>query len=234
MINTGTKYIASFSGGKDSTAMTLRLIEECWPLDEIVFFDTGWEFPEMYDHIAQFEKYTGWKVTRLHPCRPFVDEMLNHNRIEGSSRKWQAWPSINNRWCTQIKIRTIKKHVGDSMQYIGIASDESSRLLSKELSNLKKIFPLVEWGMDEKECLRYCRLHGFDWGGLYSIMPRVSCFCCPLQGVNRMRKLRHHFPELWSKMLDWDSQFRLNRGFYDYQTVHDLEQRFTVEERNRK
>ncbi|GAI98610.1 unnamed protein product, partial [marine sediment metagenome] len=39
------KYIASFSGGKDSTAMLLRLIKEGWPLDEVVFFDTGWEFP---------------------------------------------------------------------------------------------------------------------------------------------------------------------------------------------
>ena len=42
------RHVASFSGGKDSTAMVLRLIEEDWPLDEIVFFDTGWEFPQMY------------------------------------------------------------------------------------------------------------------------------------------------------------------------------------------
>lgn len=39
------RHVASFSGGKDSTAMVLRLIEEGTPLDEIVFFDTGWEFP---------------------------------------------------------------------------------------------------------------------------------------------------------------------------------------------
>ena len=30
-------YVASLSGGKDSTAMVLRLMEEKWPLDLILF-----------------------------------------------------------------------------------------------------------------------------------------------------------------------------------------------------
>ena len=38
--------------------MVLRLIEDGRPLDEIVFFDTGWEFPQMYDHIAKVEAFT--------------------------------------------------------------------------------------------------------------------------------------------------------------------------------
>ncbi|WP_132587301.1 phosphoadenosine phosphosulfate reductase domain-containing protein [Allofournierella massiliensis] len=35
------------SGGKDSTAMLLRLVEENRPIDEILYCDTGWEFPQM-------------------------------------------------------------------------------------------------------------------------------------------------------------------------------------------
>lgn len=49
-------YVASLSGGKDSTAMVLRLVEEKWPLDLILFCDTGLEFPEMYTHVEQLEK----------------------------------------------------------------------------------------------------------------------------------------------------------------------------------
>lgn len=41
-----TTYIASFSGGKDSIAMVLRLIEENKPLDRVVFIDTELEFGE--------------------------------------------------------------------------------------------------------------------------------------------------------------------------------------------
>lgn len=47
------KYIVSFSGGKDSTAMLLRMLEENMPVDEILFYDTGKEFPDMYDHIKK-------------------------------------------------------------------------------------------------------------------------------------------------------------------------------------
>lgn len=38
------KYIASCSFGKDSLAMILTIIEHGLPLDEVVFYDTGWNF----------------------------------------------------------------------------------------------------------------------------------------------------------------------------------------------
>lgn len=38
------KYVASVSFGKDSLAMLLKLIEFKYPLDEVVFYDTGMEF----------------------------------------------------------------------------------------------------------------------------------------------------------------------------------------------
>lgn len=53
------RYVVSLSGGKDSTAMLLRLLEEGRPVDEIVFCDTGWEYPEILRHIASLEAYTG-------------------------------------------------------------------------------------------------------------------------------------------------------------------------------
>lgn len=37
-------HIASVSWGKDSLAMLLLLIEKGWPLNEVVFYDTGMEF----------------------------------------------------------------------------------------------------------------------------------------------------------------------------------------------
>jgi 7-cyano-7-deazaguanine synthase in queuosine biosynthesis len=35
------KYYVLFSGGVDSTTMLIKLIEENYPIDEIVFADTG-------------------------------------------------------------------------------------------------------------------------------------------------------------------------------------------------
>ena len=50
------KYVVSLSGGKDSTAMLLRLLEEKRPVDLILFCDTGLEFPQMYEHLARLER----------------------------------------------------------------------------------------------------------------------------------------------------------------------------------
>lgn len=47
------KHILSFSGGKDSTYLAIYLVENSYPLDEAVMFDTGWEFPQMYKHIEK-------------------------------------------------------------------------------------------------------------------------------------------------------------------------------------
>ena len=49
-------YIVSFSGGKDSTAMLLHLLELGEPVDEVLFCDTTVEFPEMYTHIEKVKK----------------------------------------------------------------------------------------------------------------------------------------------------------------------------------
>ena len=45
--------IASFSGGKDSTAMVLHMLELGEQLDEVIFCDTYMEFPEMYEHVRK-------------------------------------------------------------------------------------------------------------------------------------------------------------------------------------
>lgn len=50
------KYVLSLSGGKDSTAMLLRLLEEKQPVDFILFCDTGLEFPQMYEHLEIYRQ----------------------------------------------------------------------------------------------------------------------------------------------------------------------------------
>ena len=58
-------HIVSFSGGKDSTAMLLKMIENNMNIDEIIVCDTTAEFPEMYKHIEKVEKYINRKITIL-------------------------------------------------------------------------------------------------------------------------------------------------------------------------
>lgn len=58
------KHIVSFSGGKDSTAMLLRMLEENMQVDEIIYCDTYKEFPQMYKHIEKIKKYIKEKYNK--------------------------------------------------------------------------------------------------------------------------------------------------------------------------
>ncbi len=55
----------AFRRQKDSTAMLLMLLERGEDIADIVFFDTGWEHPEMYEHLDKLENFVGRKITRL-------------------------------------------------------------------------------------------------------------------------------------------------------------------------
>ena len=58
-------HVVSLSGGKDSTAMLLMMIERQMPIDLILFCDTGLDFPEMYKHLDALEKGIDLPITRV-------------------------------------------------------------------------------------------------------------------------------------------------------------------------
>lgn len=214
--------IVSLSGGKDSTAMLLMMLERKEPIHSIVFCDTGWEFRGILAHIEKLERNVGRKIIKVNPQKPFEYWMFERQLKD---RKGYGWPSPIRRWCTREKFNAINsyvKTVPSSILCIGYAADESDRQ-SKEIIKRRKYlrFPLIEWGITEEEALNYCLYKGYDWDGLYDIFRRVSCFCCPLQRVSELRKLRKHFPNLWKRMLDMDSRIEKNGGFKEYKTIHD-------------
>lgn len=218
----------SFSGGKDSTAMLLRMIEENMHIDEIIFLDTGVEFPEMYNHIKKVEEYIGRPITKLKDEHSFEYYMLEHVKTRGKNKgqKGYSWSDFRNRWCTSnLKKKVIKRYLRKYkdyriIEYHGMAFDEPKRI--KDDPNIK--YPLFEWGMVEKDALQYCYDRGFTWGGLYEKFDRLSCFCCPLKSLKELEILYREFPHLWNIMKEWDSKtYRQFRADY---SILDLEEKF--------
>lgn len=91
------QLIVSFSGGKDSTAMLLRMIERGYPIFCVLFYDGGWDFPEMHEHIRKVAEYTGLKVILLRSEKKFDDLLIKYR-----------WPDSRRRWCTRHKIHSFK------------------------------------------------------------------------------------------------------------------------------
>ena len=226
--------IVSLSGGKDSTAMLLMMLEKSLPIDEIIFCDTGKEFPQMYEHLNKLGKYIsdkyGQKITRLRAEKSFDYYMYEHVKKRGKHKgeKGYGWADMRVRWCTSFfKRDVIKKYLKGKTYtlYIGIARDEEKRH-AKKAENI--VHPLYDWGITEQQALEYCYSKGFDWGGLYKLFKRVSCWCCPLQSLNDLRMLYRYFPNLWRELMQMDNRPHIRKFRKDY-TVQELEEKFKNE-----
>lgn len=234
--------VASFSGGKDSTAMVLHMIELGEHIDEVICCDTYKEFPAMYRHIEKVRKVVedaGIKFTMIKAEHDFdyyfAEHQAKRRNPDAVYPPGHAWPNAKMRWCTRyLKLDPIKKHFNELqkhyniLQYKGLAADEVYRLNREHNQNENHRHPLVEWGWTGADCLKYCYDRGYDWEGLYEIFSRVSCWCCPLQPVGALRKLRKQFPELWEQLREMGKKawtpFKMD------QSVEDWEKRFAFEE----
>lgn len=227
------KYVLSLSGGKDSTALLHLILEKNLPLDEVLFFDTGWEWPEMYDHLNMVEKKTGIKITRLNPPMPFEYYMKEVEIKRGKYKglKGYGWPWVKVRWCTRLKCTALHNYAKKAFQYIGIAFDEQKRI--KNDNPLLK-YPLVDYKFTEKDCLEYCLKLGYNWGGLYEKRNRVSCFCCPLQRVGQLKMLYNERPELWAYMKSIDRINNFTKSIFQGKTLKEWEERFNKENETEK
>ena len=216
-------HAVSLSGGKDSTAMLLLMIERGLPIDAVLTADTGMEFPEMYEHLQKLDDYLfaerGLHLTWLRHPKGFEWLMFEEKK--------QRPASIENRQRLGVALYG-NGWPGPRVSYVGIAADEPKRIKNER-------YPLMDWGITEKEALRICYDRGYDFGGLYQIYRRCSCWCCPLQGIGELRKLRQHHPELWERLREMDKRALAQFGpgplgqFKRDWSVERLEQRFAAE-----
>ena len=238
-------HIASCSFGKDSLAMVLRLIEENKPLDEVVFYDTGMEFEAIYkvrDKILPLLAERGIKYTELKPKEPFLYTMIERpceSKQKGKHNGY-GWCGGMCRWGTTAKQKALDEYAEkkNAVVYIGIAYDEPKRL-EKEIKPYK-IHPLVGWKMTESDCLRYCYSKGFDWVesgiDLYSILDRVSCWCCCNKNKKELYNIWRYLPRYWERLRELQSKIDRpmkkfqNKQYGFYGNVFDMEKVFKESE----
>ena len=187
------KKIVSFSGGKDSTAMLIRLIENDYQVDDILYVDVGnWMWDVAKEHNKLVEEKLGVKITTLD-----VSDELRKGFL-----RW-GFPSFLNRWCTGIKRDTMRDYIKQKygeraiIQYVGYCSDEVKRTSKKLYSYYDTEYPLVDAGITTNQALEICKDYGFDFGGVYEHHSHFNCWLCPLQKRKELEYIIGNEPDKW-------------------------------------
>jgi PP-loop superfamily ATP-utilizing enzyme len=177
--------VLAFSGGKDSTALALRLAEagEDYTL---LFTPTGDELPECLEHIARVVALTG---------RPLVVRSCGQS-LYGLIDGYDALPNNRQRWCTrQLKIEPAKayllEHPG-SVLLVGLRADEEHREgMWGEFASYR--YPLREWGWGVKEVWAYLDARGVK------VPDRTDCAVCYDQRLSEWYRLWKENPERYAR-----------------------------------
>lgn len=217
--------VVSFSGGKDSTAMLFKMLEKGIKIGKIINFDCEtWEWQQLQEHIKKVQSSIPIEIIRIKNKTSFEQLMLHGGK--GEIRKGLGFPMWKRRWCTHRKIQKLKTlYKREDTVYIGFSYDEHKRLNRNIPPYSKVVYPLIEWKMTQEDNLKYCNSLGFNWGGLYKILNRVSCWCCPYQPLRDIEILFKHFPLKWNKLKEWESKTWNN--FHSRFSLKELELKFT-------
>mgnify|MGYP002395225837 CR=1 FL=1 len=193
-------YVASFSGGKDSTAMIDLILEHKIPLDRIVCFMSDWEHTFLPDWIGECQERWKFKIDILRPDRPFTYYAFLHEYTnkKGVHRKGYGFPSYSFRWCTALKISEVRKYLNalpgsQHFQYIGICDDEDKRV-NNRLKKNNVLYPLRMFHLKQKDALKYCLTRGYDFKGHYDHFSRLSCSFCPFKSNRELQQAAKFYP----------------------------------------
>lgn len=243
------KYIASCSFGKDSLAMVIRILEENLPLDEVIFFDTGMGFDSIYHNRDKMKRLLAERkvlFSELSSKNHFLFDMfvkpIKYRDPQSKpypihyGYEWCGGRGI--RWGTSGKLSAIMNHYKEYYQnkeiteYVGIALDESGRMRENGRTGVIKAYPLVDWGMTEDDCLTYCYNHGWNWDEngveLYSVLDRVSCWCCQNKNLKELKNIYMYLPEYWQRLRGLQSRIDFPMKGVG-KSVFQLEERFKRE-----
>lgn len=194
------KVSVSYSGGKDSLAV-LQLVDETLDDYEIMFADTGLEFPETLENVKKVAEYYGKNLKIASAGDSFWDSL----NVFGP-------PTMDTRWCCKIcKLGPITRLIdenyeGGCLSFIGQRQYEShARSISKKVwknpwvGNQVGASPIQEWTalhiwlyiFRTKAPYNPAYENGYD---------RLGCWLCPSSSLADFFQLEESHPELAKKL----------------------------------
>ena len=187
------RHIVALSGGKDSTAMALRL-KELNPSIEYEYFSTpvGNEPQEVFDHLDRLETILGSSITRL--------AVYKGDGLEKLIDEQQMIPNFRARFCTRIlKIEPaieFMKSASPCVQYVGLRADEPPAErggIYGDIQGVRQEYPMRDWGWSLENVYFYLQDRGVD------VPVRTDCEWCFYQRLAEWKTLWKHRRESFER-----------------------------------
>ena len=205
----------SFSGGKDSLAVLLLVLDSDVEPD-LFFIDTGLEFPETIDHVDQISKKYKLRLITGKPTKPFW------NGIE-----YFGPPGKDYRWCCKTSklgpsTQLIKTHYPDGvLAFIGQRRYESEQRASKKMIWHN---PWVPGQVGASPIQHWSALHiwlylfskGIEFNRLYENgLERIGCWLCPASDMADFKTVSEKHPD-HEKWLEHLKRYAQTHSFTDH------------------
>lgn len=195
----GVVFVCNVSGGKDSTATALALVEAGIP-HRRVFADTRWEAPETYEHLDMLR-------AKLGP----IDVVGYPGGMPAKIREGARFASRMQRWCTrELKIEPLRDYC-DAIEadgsivvtVTGIRHEEGTRTNGRgeALEAEDDVAwggwmwrPIVRWTIADVLAIHH--RHDVPVNPLYQRgHDRVGCYPCVMASKEDVRLVADHAPE---------------------------------------
>ncbi|MCL7476450.1 MAG: phosphoadenosine phosphosulfate reductase family protein [ANME-2 cluster archaeon] len=210
----------SYSGGKDSLA-TLLLVKDCIEDFEVLFADTGLEFPETVANVDDVAGYYNLQV-RIYSAGDVFWESFDRF----------GPPTVEARWCCKTcKLgpisMLIEEHFPDGcLTFIGQRKYESEgRARSDKIwknpwvGNQIAASPIQNW--TALHIWLYLFWKGAPHNPLYEQgFDRIGCWLCPSGSMAELSRIKELHPEMWArfeeKLRSHAEKFGYGEGWVDF------------------
>lgn len=153
------KYVLSYGGGLNSTAMYFYIKEKGLPLDLVLFADTGEELPRTYETVRQMKKLVS---------EEFVTVQSKLGTLYDYYWRVKKLPSFMKRDCThKFKIRPMRKYLRNRFgkkerfgMYIGITYDEATRIHMSDVKYADNLYTFVDDKITRAQNVEMAQEHG--------------------------------------------------------------------------
>jgi hypothetical protein len=218
--------VISMGAGVQSTVMALMASKgELTPMpDCAIFADTGWEPKAVMEHLDWLEKQLPFPVHRVSNGSLRDDVVANHPARARGRKRFSSVPwfteggGMGRRQCTfDYKIVPVNKGLRDLLGYkprkripvgsvtlwIGISTDEATRMRSSRERWIDNVWPLIDVGMSRADCLSW-----FSKNYPGRVLAKSSCLGCPFHNDAMWRELKMGDAKEWADTVMVDKAIR--------------------------